>query len=203
MLALPCRPHDGRGASTRDYIRALRQGYNLSFTLAASITIGGHMLLSQYSSLSLADLARHNCIEHDASLGHWDARGTLEYAPDEPSQCLLSHLLEHSSDNATMSMHDFAAARVARESAYGVPPLDSLHEEIARGEISMVLGIFGGQDGRVPNDVLREWWERERFPEGFKPNHEQTLWHTVRGSQKIKSMMSEMRKVGSSRKHAK
>lgn len=164
--------------------------------------MGGHILLSQYSSLSLADLARHNCIEHDASLGHWDVRGTLEYAPDEPSQCLLSHLLEHSSDNMTMSMYDFAAARVARESMYSAPPLDALHEEIARGEVSMVLGIFG-QHGRVPNDILKEWWERERFPAGYAPNHEQTLWHTMRGSQKIKSMMREMQKVGTTKKHGK
>lgn len=164
--------------------------------------MGGHILLSQYSGLSLADLARHNCIEHDASLGHWDALGSLEYAPDEPSQCLLAHLLQHSSDNATMSVRDFAAARVARESAYGAPPLDAMHEEIARGEMSMVLGIFGDRDGRVPNDVLKEWWERERFPAGYAPTHEQTLLQTVRTSQKIRSAMGDMQKVGMSRKRA-
>lgn len=164
--------------------------------------MGGRMLLSQYSGLSLSDLARHNCIEHDASLGHWDVLGSLEYAPDEPSQCLLAHLLQHSSDNATMSVYDFAAARVERESAYAAPPLDAVHSEIARGEMSMVLGIFGGRDGRVPNDVLKEWWERERFPAGYAPSHEQTLLQTVRVSQEIKSIMGQLQKTGMSRKRA-
>ncbi|KZT63885.1 Cloroperoxidase [Daedalea quercina L-15889] len=192
-------PHDGRGATQRDYIRALRQGYNLSLPLATFLTLSGHILLAQYSHLSLADLSRHNFIEHDASLGHWDTLPTLEYAPDLPSRCLLNHTLAHSSDGKTMSMYDFAKARLERESAYSGRALDPVHEEIARGEMSMVLGIFGGQDGRVSIDVLREWWEHERFPEGYKPTHQQTLLETVRGSWKIRQIMNKMERSSHAR----
>ncbi|TFY67607.1 heme-thiolate peroxidase [Rhodofomes roseus] len=187
-------PHDGRGATQREYIRALRQGYNLSLPLATFLTVSGHVLLSQYSLLSLADLSRHNCIEHDASLGHWDTLVTQEYAPDKPSTWLLDRVLAHSSDGETMTLRDLAEARLEREADYA-HPLDAVHEEIARGEMSMVLGIFGGKDGCVPVDWLREWWEHERFPQGFKPNRQQTLFDTVRGSWNIKQAMKSMGKT--------
>ena len=166
MLTKRGRPHDGRGATQRDYIRALRQGYNLSLPLATFLTVSGHVLLAQYSHLSLADFSRHNFIEHDASLGHWDALATQEYAPDLPSRCLLNHTLKHSSDGRTMSMRDFTEARQERESAYPGRALDPLHEEIARGEMSMVLGIFGKGNDTVPVPWIQEWWLNERFPIG-------------------------------------
>lgn len=191
-------PHNGRGATQKDYIRALRQGYNLSLPLATFLTVSGHVLLSQYSHLSLADLSRHNCIEHDMSLGHWDTLQTQEYASDKPSEWLFDRVLAHSSDGKRMTLQDLAAARVERESTYA-HKLDAVHEEIARGEMSMVLGVFGGNGGCVPVDWLKEWWENERFPEGFKPDHQQTLLNTVRGSWKIRGIMNKMAQKASAK----
>ncbi|KAF9813060.1 hypothetical protein IEO21_05796 [Rhodonia placenta] len=184
--------HDGREITRTDYIRALRQGYNLSLPLATFLTISGHVLLSQYSTLSLSDLGRHNFIEHNASLGHWDAVGDEEYAPDKTSSSLISQLVNQSTDGRTMSMRDLSAARILREKAYS-RPLDSLHEEIARGEMSMVLGIFGRGNESVPISWIEEWWKNETFPRDFVPEHEQTLWKTVRGSWKINMLMRTMR----------
>lgn len=186
------RPHDGREITRTDYIRALREGYNLSLPLATLLTFGGHILLSQYSVLSLADLSRHNYIEHNASLGHRDAIGDEEYAPWKASPMLIDQLLNQSTDGQFMNMHDFAMARVIREKAYS-HPLDALHEEIARGEMSMVLGIFGQGNETVPVEWIREWWLNERFPEGFVPSREQTLLKTVQGSIKVNLLMEEIR----------
>ncbi|CCM06423.1 uncharacterized protein FIBRA_08684 [Fibroporia radiculosa] len=188
-------PHDGRGISYSNYIRAMREGYNLSLPLATLLTYGGHMILSQYSALSLSDLSRHNFIEHNASLGHPDAVGDEEYAPTKASLSLIYQMTNESTDGSFMTMHDFASARVLREREYKWPALDPLHEEIARGEISMVLGVFGGANETVPVRWLQEWWLNERFPEDFKPRHSQTLFKTVRGSWKVKRLMREIKKA--------
>ncbi|GBE78913.1 predicted protein [Sparassis crispa] len=181
-------PHDGRGITRDAYIRALRDGYNLSIPLATLLTYGSHMILAQYSSLSLADLARHNFIEHSESLGHADVIGDEEYAPSEADPQLISQLINASSNGHSMDIHDFTRARLRREEPYE-QPLDPLHEEIARGEMSMVLGIFGQGNEAVPVRWLNDWWLNERFPEDWEPKHEQTLLKTVRTSYRIKQLM--------------
>ncbi|PCH41773.1 Cloroperoxidase [Wolfiporia cocos MD-104 SS10] len=185
-------PHSGVGISRSDYIRAMREGYHLSTPLAVFLTYSGHVLLSQYSQISLFDLARHNYIEHNASLGHLDALRTQEYAPCRANRHLIDELISASSDGKVMNMHDFAVARVNREDAYNVS-LDALHEEIAHGEMSMVLGIFGKGNDTVPVPWIQEWWLNERFPDDFAPTQQQTLWKTVKDSQEIRKMMREIR----------
>jgi len=192
-------PHDGRGMTRQDYIRAMREGYNLSFPLAATLAYGGHIMLRQFSELSLSDLSRHNYIEHNASLGHMDAIGDEEYAPWRASPKLIAQLVNQSTDGLSLTMHDFAVARVRREEAYLHQPLDAIHEEIARGEMSMVLGIFGGGNDTVPIRWVKEWWLDERFPEDFVPNRVQGLWETVKGSMKLRLLMTEIRAASQAR----
>ncbi|KAI0915491.1 hypothetical protein AcV5_003697 [Taiwanofungus camphoratus] len=191
-------PHDGRGITHKQYIRALREGYNLSLPLATFLTFGGHMVLEQYSQLSLADLGRHNYIEHNISLGHPDTIGDREYAPCKASPELIGQLINASSDGRVMTMHDFAKARLHRESMY-THLLDPLHNEIAHGEISMVLGIFGRGNGTVPVEWIEEWWLNERFPADFAPIREQTLLKTVQTSFQLKGMLKHMRAPGVAR----
>ena len=54
------------------------------------------------------------------------------------------------------------------------PPLDPMHAEIAHGEMTITLGLFGGlngtQDG-IPVEWLREWIRDERIPCGWKSTH--------------------------------
>ncbi|KAH9949132.1 Chloroperoxidase [Amylocystis lapponica] len=181
-------PHNGRKITQMDFIRAMRQGYNLSLPLSAFLTLSSHLLLGQFSELSLEDLARHNYIEHNASLAHPDVIGDREYAPSTADPYLIAELLGNSADGKVMTLHDFTKARQHRESHYA-RPLDALHEEIARGEMSMVLGIFGRGNETVPVEWLEDWWLRERLPADFKPRHQQTLLQTVRTSWRIKSLM--------------
>ncbi|KZT13297.1 Cloroperoxidase [Laetiporus sulphureus 93-53] len=190
-------PHDGRNITRKDYVHALREGYSLSLPLAMLLTYGGHIVLEQYSVLTLSDLARHNFIEHDASLGHYDAIGTEEYAPIKASAQLIRELIAESSDGEVMTMEDFAHARVRREANYR-HPLDAIHEEIARGEMSMVLGIFGRGNETVPVRWIEEWWLNSTFPSDWAPTHQQTLLMAVQGSQKLRRLMRDIRAAAKS-----
>jgi len=182
-------PRDGHRITCDRFIYALRDGYNLSPELAVFLTYASHGLLGQFTELSLADLSRHGFVEHDCSLGHRDTKGRDEYAPWAAVEGLLAEFLSASSNGQTMDVHDFVKARLNRDRECS-KPLDALHAEIARGEMSMVLGIFGGHNGSVPVPWLEEWWLKEKFPEGWRPDHEQTLKQTVKQSMDIKRRMS-------------
>ncbi|OCH93286.1 Cloroperoxidase [Obba rivulosa] len=184
-------PHDGRFISQTDLIRAMRQGYNISLPLAAFLTWGSFSLLMQFKDLSLGDLARHNCIEHNSSLVHADTYANREYAPTRPVAEYMARLLEFSSDGHVMTFHDFIKAR-ARRDAESAVPLAPVHAEITRGEISMVVGIFGRQNETVPLSWLQQWWMEERFPNDFLPDHEQTLLRTVLTSRRVKSQVAQL-----------
>ncbi|KAI0959155.1 hypothetical protein AcW1_004071 [Taiwanofungus camphoratus] len=133
---------DGKCITPRDIMRALQNGFHLSLPLAWFLTYGGFYLLGQRRKrICLADLARHNCIEHNASLAHPDVEHRDEYAPTEICPDLLGDFLRHARDGSLMTPEDVARARVRRESTYDTP-MDPLHAEIARGEMAIVLNLF-------------------------------------------------------------
>jgi hypothetical protein len=79
--------------------------------------------------MSLKDLARHGCVEHNASLAHGDAIGGKEYAPNLVDESYLKQLLADSKDGVGLTAEDIAKARVRRESEYP-QALDGVHAEI-------------------------------------------------------------------------
>ncbi|KZP18889.1 Cloroperoxidase, partial [Athelia psychrophila] len=135
-------PRSGRNIRPHTFIHGLQAGYNISYPLAAFLTWGSFMLLGQWNKVSLGDLARHGCVEHDGSLGHRDAPPDAEYAPSSWDAEYVQRLLDHSADGAGLRLRDIALARVKREAEYPTP-MDALHAEIARGEMGMVLALFG------------------------------------------------------------
>ncbi|EPQ54008.1 Cloroperoxidase, partial [Gloeophyllum trabeum ATCC 11539] len=149
-------PRSGTKIHFRQLARALHDVYHLSYPLSAFLASAAFVALGQFSDLSLGDLCRHNHIEHDASLAHRDAAPEQEYAPCKCSRGMLERLLSFSSDGKHLTVGDAARARAARERQYA-RPLDGVHAEIARGEVALVLGIFGGPEQEVPLDVLRTW----------------------------------------------
>ena len=193
--SLTCRrPHDGKQLTALILIRALQEGYGLSTPLAHFLVHGGIFLLGQTGAFCLKDLARHNRIEHDASLVHDDTKGRDEYAPISPNLWLVKRLLLQSKDGQVLTAKDFARARVERESE--CPVLDGLHSKIARGEIAISLGLFGQENAGhcgVPLDMLREWLTEERLPEGWKPTHTQGLLQTIRTARDIRVQMATFR----------
>ena len=189
-------PHDGKQLDATIITRALEQGYGLSSVLANILVIGGIALLGQVGNFDLSDLARHNRIEHDASLVHDDTKVRDEYAPIAPDSTLVKQFLELAKDGRFMTVEDVARARVWRESQ--CPVLNQLHAEIARGEMAIAVGLFGQEDPDndnkqgIPVDTLRVWLGEERLPDGWKPNHIQGLLETIRTSRQINN---EMKKI--------
>jgi hypothetical protein len=157
------------------------------------LAYGGIGLLEQMGSFGLDDLARHNRIEHDASLVHDDTPERDEYAPISPDSTLVRQFLNTAKDGHLMTAEDIARARVVRESQSHV--LDNLHAEIAKGEMAIVLGLFGEPRSAkhgIPVDTLRVWITEERLPDGWKPTHKQGLLQTIHSSRQISSHMKRI-----------
>ncbi|TFK48241.1 Cloroperoxidase [Heliocybe sulcata] len=154
----------------------------------------------------LADLALHNHIEHDASLAHSNAAPHDLYAPTATNATLLSQLFTFVTPNDTFTLSSIAKARVLREYQTG-DTIDSFHAEVARGEVALVLGIFGtaltdignldeaGGEG-IPMELFESWFGENRLPAGWKPKHEQTLLGTVKISKALKDSMTKIGKDG-------
>ncbi|KAI0300583.1 Chloroperoxidase [Multifurca ochricompacta] len=187
-------PRDGKQLTPAIMIQALQEGYGLSTPLAYLLVYGGTALLGQAGAFGLDDLARHNRIEHDASLVHNDTPDRDEYAPISPDAKLVGEFLHRAEDGQIMTVEDVARARVERESQ--CPVLNGLHAEIARGEMAIALGLFSqtnsDQQG-IPLDMLRIWLSEERLPDGWKPTHTQGLLQTIRASRQIRTLMTKFK----------
>jgi hypothetical protein len=153
----------GLDISRLHMIYALQRAFRLSFPLAWFITHLGWLLTGQMGLVSLHELRRHNGIEHDASLAHKAATAEHEYAPSEFDCELFDMMAAESDDSLTLDIDAIARARVKREKACADAghPIDSLHAEIARVEIGLILDIFGGTERRVNIEQLRRMWRLE------------------------------------------
>ncbi|KAI9453182.1 Cloroperoxidase [Russula earlei] len=190
-------PRDGKQLTGPILTHGLEQGYSLSSALAHVLANGGVALLGQFGAFDLNDLARHNRIEHNASLAHDDAKPRDEYAPIAPNSKLITQFLEQAKDGRLMTVEDVARARVWRESQ--CPGLNAFQAEIARGEMAIALGIFGQRNSDkegIPVDFLRTWLSEERLPDGWKPTHTQGLPETIRTSRKLFNEMKRIEKDG-------
>ncbi|EIW82546.1 hypothetical protein CONPUDRAFT_81461 [Coniophora puteana RWD-64-598 SS2] len=189
-------PRNGQHIHVGQLIKALREGYNLTLPLASFLAVAACMLLGQFRSISLYDLSRHNLIEHDASVVHADATPGSEYAPTQVMRSLVTRLIRTIGHERTdrMTLDDIANIRVNREAETHV--LDKMHAEIARGELTIALGVLGGksayEDG-ADIGAFREWLVEERFPEGWRPDHKQGLWGTYRATRRVDNKMQELR----------
>ncbi|KDQ52014.1 hypothetical protein JAAARDRAFT_99835, partial [Jaapia argillacea MUCL 33604] len=152
-------PRNGRNVTWRQFIKAQQDAFNTSWFLAAFLTFTGYYLLKQWGVISLDNIRRHNRIEHVASVVHGDPDPIdAEYAPNTMDPVLLQELINDSADGEYLDYHDIARARFRRESSYiDSEKIDPLHAEIARGEMGLILGIFGGKEERMPIARLKKW----------------------------------------------
>jgi len=188
-------PRDGKNISAWDIVRALKDGYNLSTVLACLLSFAGILLLGQFKRISLTDFARHNLIEHDASLVHRDDLDGDEYAPTWVDGRLLDALCAEAGKILPdrMTLEDAARIRVKREAQ--CKKLDGMHALIARGEIIIAIAVLGGKDAAkngVPISALHDWMKHERLPAGWKPDHTQGLYQIYKMAQFVKQRMREV-----------
>lgn len=231
-----CSPRTGRGITATNLIFGLREAYKVSLPLAAFLTYGGIVLLGQVVGFgldpkrdgvgfSLKDLARHDRIEHDASITHPNIAAGDEYAPIKQDPALFEAFTKDArpapgpSHKGELSYgpDDIARTRVRREAQPGTR-IDAVHQEVARGEIALVFSIFGcltsggnassdkppreilGGAYRFPLSVVETWWKEERFPTpDWVPDWETTLLGTIAQSGLIRK---EMQRLRASDKHA-
>jgi len=186
-------PRNGQHIHAGQLIKALREGYNLTWPLATILTLGACYLLGQFRCISLYDLARHNLIEHDASVVHPDAIKGSEYAPTQVDGGLVKNMIRMVGHDR-MTLDDVARVRVKREAETHV--LDYLHAEIARGELTIAVGVLGGKKAYkegVDVGTFKTWLTDDRFPDGWKPDHKQGFWRTYHATRRVDKKMKELR----------
>lgn len=123
-------------------------------------------MCGRHFTIDLEDFARHNYIEHDASLTHANARPDGRYAPVAVDKRLLDNLLDASKNPDFLTPEDLVRVRAARDQTL-LSPLSSFHGAIARGEVAFTIQTLGDREGRMPKQFIREWFGDERLPEGW------------------------------------
>ncbi|KAJ3889832.1 Chloroperoxidase [Lentinula edodes] len=219
-------PRDGRNLTFSILFRGLKACYGLSSTLATVLVTGGFLAIGRspiripfLSDLSLFRVQNpdgsispsgvidlyliglHGRVEHDASLVHRNTPDGEKYGPIKIKEEWVPKLVGDIEPRA-----DVGRMRARRQHDILPKQLDGLHAEIARGEMSIILGVWNSQyqpkhkgkrnsDGNgekqgIPLPWLLQWLSEERLPETtiWRPNHKQTLRDVVSRSQRIRKV---------------
>ncbi|KAJ3561185.1 hypothetical protein NP233_g10348 [Leucocoprinus birnbaumii] len=195
---------DGKNVSAWSIHNGLKACYGLSTPLSLFLTYVGFVMLKRIRPIDLFEIGKHNVIEHNASLVHYDTPQGEEFAPIQIDEGLVSDLIsdvkpeKEGADpkvgSSLMNAIDVARARIRREKETG--PIDSVHQEIARGEMAIILGVWETTTKEkvgVPVEWMRRWIGHERLPDDWKPSHKQGLLDTINRSKSIREAMERMR----------
>jgi hypothetical protein len=160
--------------------------YNIDIFLAQLFTTGSNLVVQDGllsgvfdQNIDLAELKKHNAIEHDGSLTRKDiSQGdATTFQPD-----LLQAMLDDSSSDF-LDFNTLGKTRARRErdmAARGLPPLDSKGDFLAYGETALILETFGQATGKAPKNAVKTFFEQERLPNGFqRPAEQVTIPSTV------------------------
>jgi hypothetical protein len=210
-------PRDGRKISAQQVTNGLKACYGLSSPLAYFLAYVGFMAISKFGRrVDLFELGQHGRVEHNASLAHHDTPEGDKYAPIEVDPKLVAALIrsdvkptekesEASGDDFLLNYEDIARSRVRREEE--CRPVDSVHQEIARGEMAIILGVWektaSGKEGAkkgIPVAWWRTWISEGRLPEGWTPDHVQTMRDVVARSKAIRAAADKIRADASANK---
>ncbi|CAE6538898.1 unnamed protein product, partial [Rhizoctonia solani] len=98
-------PHSGKNLGFFELCKAVHEVYGLSYPLAAMLSIGAILSCGSNGKVDLAQLAKHNKIEHDGSLAHLDLADG-----DNKNVCprLVNELVGDSTDGQGLSFPDLA-----------------------------------------------------------------------------------------------
>ncbi|KAI9513345.1 Cloroperoxidase [Russula earlei] len=186
-------PHNGKDISVFQLIRVLREHYHISLPLAVFLSLGGTFFCGRYFKIDLQDLARHNLIEHDASLTRANAYPDCRYAPVAVDRRLLQLLLGVSQNPHCITSKDLVKVRAMRDKTLDTP-LSKLHGIIARGEVALTIQTLRGADGNISKKFIQEWFGDERLPIGWsKPTTPIGLRSTTRLANWVWSLLKGRR----------
>ncbi|RLN93045.1 hypothetical protein BBJ28_00005478 [Nothophytophthora sp. Chile5] len=159
-------PRNGQNITKAVLGPAIMTGYSLDATVAATL------LALVPDTFSLDYLARHNEVEHDASLVHDD-----EYFGGDPACVdtkLAAELLVRGLKTGKLGVTEMAAARKDRlaDSVATNPNVTfgSTQQTLAYTEASILLLGFGAKTNEsVSLGVARSFLVDEKIPSGWKP----------------------------------
>jgi hypothetical protein len=189
------RPKNGRNITTPMFVSALTDVYNVDPSFAERLAKQGldgvpHAEAGP-SALNLADLDKHNAIEHDASLTRLDDKQGDNHSV-QPK--LVAALLADSS-TPFLTIESLAKSRARREKesqASGSPSLSVFLSTLAHGEAALLLQVLGhlgpGKEGEylVPKAAAQTWLQDEQLPAGWKrPPYVISLTSTLGLSAKV------------------
>jgi len=170
---------------------AIREHYHLSLPMAFVLSFFGTLLCGRWFKVDLQDFARHDRIEHDASLTRRNAMPGDLYAPVDVDKDLLDDLLNVTNDPKVLSFDDLVVVRARRNETLS-RPLKGLHNAIALGEVALTSQTLQDKNGKVPKQFIREWFGDQRLPKGWsKPATPIGLWNT---SQIVKTVRKAVEK---------
>jgi hypothetical protein len=163
-------PRDGKEINPDELKKNLMSVYGLTFALATGLVESGWQKCGKFVAgkkvpVEWHEFAKHNAIEHDASLAHADTAVGEQFAPTTTDQGLLQDLLSRSADGQFLQMEDFAQVRVEREDALAVP-LGKGGQLAARGETALILSRFGDEHKVAVSDV-QTFLGESRLPDNY------------------------------------
>ncbi|KAJ7124311.1 Chloroperoxidase [Mycena epipterygia] len=191
-------PRDGKNITPFAIYRGLKACYGLSSPLSAFLTLGGWFLIKRYflTRISLYDLGLHGGVEHDASVVHLNCPPGQKDAPVQVQPALVEDFARNVEADVVVTVHDIVMTRIRREKES--KPLDAVHAEIARGEMAIILGVWNkpapatATEG-APLSWMRRWLGEERLPDGWRPDHVQTMRDVVKRASAMRAEMKKLR----------
>jgi Peroxidase, family 2 len=178
------------------FVSALTEVYNVENSFANTLATQGIQSVPHAeagpNALNLANLDKHDAIEHDASLTRHDAiQGDNHSVQPKLVEALLAD-----ASGQYLTVESLAKTRTRREAEsrqVGSPALDAKHSTLAYGESALLLQVLGHLGGKgdgseylVPKSAARQWLLEERLPDGWKkPPYQITLASTTLLSGKI------------------
>lgn len=169
---------DGRNLTIHTLVEAMKRVYNFTKPLAYLLAFAGVFLCGNGRTVDLDCLAKHNIIEHDASLSRQDAQPSDDYSPISADPNLVNQLMRLC-PGPFLALKDFAVARVIRESQALGGPLSFLHAKIAKAESGLILQVFGGENYEVDKNVLHAWLVDGRLCDSWTPPKKRIGIHTT------------------------
>lgn len=169
---------DGRNLTVHSLVEAMQRVYHFTKPLAYLLALAGVFFCGNGRTVDLGRLAKHNVIEHDASLSRQDTQPPHDHSPTDADLNLVAQLMWMSPKNFLV-LNDLAAARVIRESQAVGGPLGPLHAEIARAESGLILQVFGDEKLEVDKDILYAWLVDGRLPGCWKSPKRMIGIHTT------------------------
>ncbi|KAJ7049349.1 Chloroperoxidase [Mycena amicta] len=166
-------PHDGRNIKFTDMTLRCHETYNFAMTFSSfTVHSGSDMLKRDYNkdTLDLAELDKHNEIEHDSSLLRQDTY--FESDQSKPHIPFINELLSLASGKDSTGKPVLTAADLSKfsskrrsDSRTRNPEfmLDKTHKIFGSANTSTLLAIFGGQV-----DDLEVFLKEERLPDNWE-----------------------------------